>query len=170
MNRTQAALACACVFFCLGSLFAQSKSALETAREFYAWYVPLAQHGTPEGSAEVYLLKHRPETLTERLAKALQADYDASAANSEEIVGLDGDPILDTQDPCESYEVGKPKINGIQALIPVYKTCLGKRSYALTAEFWHQGKLWRLANVRYPRGQDLLSLLRTLREDRERKR
>jgi hypothetical protein len=41
------------------------------------------------------------------LLAALKEDVAAQAAAKGEIVGLDFDPFLNTQDPAESYEVGQ---------------------------------------------------------------
>jgi hypothetical protein len=146
-------------------LLAQTPSALDAAREFYTWYVPIAQKS--DGLAAV--LKQRPNALTPALADALKADRAAAAKNKDEIVGLDGDPFLDSQDPCESYEVGTAAPGGTRALVPVYSVCQGKRSAKpeFTVELALQKDKWQIANIHFQRGGDLVSLLARLKNDRE---
>lgn len=144
---------------------APTLSALDTAREFYAWYVPIAQKS--DGLAAV--LKQRPNALTPTLSAALKADRAASAKNKDEVVGLDGDPFLDSQDPCERYEVGTAAPGGTRALVPVYSICQGKRSPKpqFTVELVQQKDKWQIANIHFQRGGDLMNLLAQLKKDRE---
>jgi hypothetical protein len=148
-----------------GLIPAQTISALETAREFYTWYVPIAQKS--DGLAAV--LKLRPNALTPALTDALKADRAASAKVKDEIVGLDGDPFLDTQDPCERYEVGIAAPGGTRALVPIYSVCQGTRSPkpAFTVELLLQKDKWQIANIHFQRGGDLMGLLAQLKKDRE---
>jgi len=147
------------------ALLAQTPSALDTAREFYTWYVPIALKS--DGLAAV--LKQRPNALAPALASALKADRAAAAKNKDEIVGLDGDPFLDSQDPCERYEVGTAAPGGTRALVPIYSICQGKRSPKpeFTVELLIQKDKWQIANIHFQRGGDLMGLLAQLKKDRE---
>lgn len=163
--RRAAILLASIVLLGPGLLPAQTISALDTAREFYTWYVPIAQKS--DGLAAV--LKQRPNALTASLASALKADRAASTKNKDEIVGLDGDPFLDSQDPCERYEVGTAAPGGTRALVPVYSICQGKRSPKpeFTVELLLEKNKWQIANIHFQRGGDLAGLLAQLKKDRE---
>jgi hypothetical protein len=103
----------------------------------------------------------------------------AAAKNSDEIVGLDFDPFLNTQDPCNRYEVGKAIAKGNSYWVEVYGICSGKRS--AKPDVWPEvvrvNGHWRFANFHYehqageyPDSADLLGILKTLRQDRQKPR
>jgi hypothetical protein len=68
--------------------------------QFYQWYVPLAHDSTDAGMRAV---RERSAFFPTSLVAALRADSLASARSPGEVVGLDGDPFLNSQDPCERY-------------------------------------------------------------------
>src|SRR5215212_4808372 len=73
-------------------------------QDFYSWYVPIAMkdHKVP---AFVVAIKEKPSLFSPQLLKALQNDADAQAKASGEIVGIDWDPFLNTQDPSRQFEI-----------------------------------------------------------------
>jgi len=77
-----------------------SESARKAVDDFYAWYVPM-QHDTPMASMRA--IRERRTSFGADLAAALRADSAASSQSPGEVVGLDGDPFLNSQDPCEHY-------------------------------------------------------------------
>ena len=48
-------------------------------------------------------VRERPALFSTDLVTALRADSTASAQTPSEVVGLDGDPFLNAQDPCDHY-------------------------------------------------------------------
>ena len=68
--------------------------------QFYQWYVPLAHDSTDAGMRAV---RERSAFFPTSLVVALRADSLANALSPDEVVGLDGDPFLNSQDPCERY-------------------------------------------------------------------
>jgi hypothetical protein len=148
---------------CSAPFHSQPASALETARAFYSSYVKI------QGSPSDYILAKRSELITEQLAAALHEDRAAAAANADEIVGFDADPFLDTQDPCERYEPAAGQGDGKRAVLPVFGTCAGKRDDkpAFRVELVQKQDRWRISNIYFERGSDLLSELRQLKKDRE---
>jgi len=77
-----------------------SEAARKAVDDFYAWYVPM-QHDTPMASMRA--VRERPASFSADIVSALRADSAASAQSPGEVVGLDGDPFLNSQDPCEHY-------------------------------------------------------------------
>ncbi|HEY1774039.1 MAG TPA: hypothetical protein VGH91_12700 [Gammaproteobacteria bacterium] len=69
---------------------------------FYDWYVPSALKPQQSFSYEI-VLNQKPDYFAPDLRSALKKDLDASEKNPDEIVGLDFDPILASQDPCNHY-------------------------------------------------------------------
>ena len=68
--------------------------------EFYAWYVPLA-HDSSDGG--MHAVRDRPVLFLPSLVTALREDSVANAQSKGDVVGLDGDPFLNAQDPCDKY-------------------------------------------------------------------
>jgi hypothetical protein len=74
--------------------------ARDAVAAFYAWYAPFT---TRTSDADMHALRTPRWRFGPVLATALRADRAASAASPGEIVGLDMDPFLNTQDPCKRY-------------------------------------------------------------------
>ena len=147
-----------------------SDSAKHFAQEFYSWYVRTAQneHAAP---AWDFALKHRSSAFSPELLRALKEDSAAQANSPGEIVGLDFDPFLASQDPEDRYEVGKVTQKGKSYWVEVYGVRSGKRiePAAVLAELLRRNGHWTFVNFHYPGpyGNDLLSILKLLREDRQ---
>jgi hypothetical protein len=147
-----------------------AREAVRFVQEFYDWYVPIARD-----SADSWAIvrARRGPSLRPALVRALEADFAAQAADRTAVVGLDGDPFLNAQEPCERYEAGAATRHGGGYLVTVFAVCGGRRETApsLVAELAPARGSWAFANVRYPTSRtDLLALLRRLRETRERSR
>lgn len=136
--------------------------ALRFAREFYAWYVPAQARGTDRGVEIV--LKGRPEVLGQELRRALEQDSLAQSRAQGEIDGLDFDPFLNSQDPCERYQVRRVLRSGSVVKAEVYGTCRAGRGARPDAvlELVPKGGSWIIQNVRYSARSDLLGQLRLL--------
>jgi ribosomal protein L21E len=147
-----------------------SDSARDFAQKFYSWYVPIAlnEHAGP---ASDLALKHRSSAFSPELLRALKEDSAAQANSPGEIVGLDFDPFLNSQDPEDRYEVGKVTRKGDSYWVEVYGVRSGKRMepVAVLAELVRRNGHWTFVNFHYPgpHGTDLLSLLKRLREERQ---
>src|ERR1051325_600832 len=73
-------------------------------QEFYSWYVPVAAKSR-SGRASDLALSSLASAFESSLVRQLKEDSDAQAKVSGDIVGLDFDPFLAAQDPCQRYEV-----------------------------------------------------------------
>ena len=148
----------------------ESDNVLRVVRDFYAWYLPAAPGANARGLDLV--LKTRASLFTDNLFRALKQDFDASAKNPDEVVGLDFDPFLAAQDPCERYEVGAATRKGKGYSIEIHGVCAGKKRGKpdVIAELVPKGDSWVFANFRYPvERSDLLKVLKSLREQRKKK-
>lgn len=143
---------------------ARALGATDFVRAFYAAYAPRAR---VSGLAALdSVLRERPAYFTPTLGAALRADAAARAAAVGEIDGLDGDPFLNAQDPCEQYVVGDAAAAAAPpppaVRVPVYAVCGGKRGAdpAAIVEVVPRAGGWAVANVHYTGPpDDLLSLL-----------
>lgn len=138
------------------------KTPEEYTKDFYDWYVRRAQ---AEGSAWFKTLELARWDLSPRLSKLLQDDANAQAACSE-IVGIDFDPFLFTQDPGDHYVAGKAKQIGKRYEVAIYRVSEGKQAEKpdLIAVIERNIDHWYFANFLYPaETTDLLSILKTSR-------
>jgi len=99
------------------------------------------------------------------LVAMLDADDHAAAANADEIVGLDFDPLTNAQDTMDGFTVGTATRSGATAVVPV-TVRQGTARTRLRVRLARVGTSWRITNVVYPEG-DLVSILRQLAADRK---
>lgn len=134
----------------------------EFVEHFYKWYVPLALNDQTSRSWEA-TLKLSPPPFSLQLAELLRADA-AAQAKCKELVGLDFDPFLYTQDPAERYVVGGITHTGHNYKAQIYSVDHGVRSKEpdVIAAFGRQEGHWMFVNFYYlnPKG-DLLAALKT---------
>lgn len=135
---------------------------------FYDWYVPkaLSSHSTPAWSTAV---KEKGSCFSPELGRNLREDSEAQAKDEGEIVGLDFDPFLNSQDPGRRYSVGKVVPKGDSYLVEVHRIISGKPEAKLTATAEVTGKngQWYFVNFIYPGGHNLLGVLKALKDDRD---
>lgn len=137
-------------------------------QRFYDWYVPWL-NGDHPGPASDRVVNDSTTLLTPGLARALRADMDAKEGAKGEIAGLDFDPFVNSQDPCEHYQVGTVRQHGARYLVNVYGVCSGTRHTRsdVVVELVRRGPSWAFENFHYPRlNTNLRSLLARLRDER----
>lgn len=144
------------------------KAPREFVQEFYDWYVPkaLKDHAGP---AWELALKYKSSVFSPEVLRALKEDSAAQTKAAGEIVGLDFDPFLNSQDPDERYEVGKVTQKGDRYWVEIYAARSGKKSEKpdVMPELVRKDGRYLFVNFHYPDGSDLLSTLRVLRESRQ---
>lgn len=141
---------------------------LQKVQEFYAWYVPLALKDQKQ-PAFVIALKKKGSLFSPELAQALEADAAAQAKVEGEIVGLDWDPFLNSQDPADRYVTGKVTTKGDRTLVEVHGVPSGKKNATpdVIVELTLRDGRWLFTNFRSADGNDLLSSLKALRDSRQ---
>ena len=174
---------CTIIVFCLlllgtpHALEAQAKPDPDTlgsvghfVQEFYDWYTPRAQ-GTERAPAWKLALRQKGYAFDPKLLSALREDSVAQAKSPGEVVGLDFDPFLNSQDPSQRYEIGEKAERGERYWVEVYAVSSGRRSERpdVTVELSKKKGHWMFVNFHYLGNRDLLATLKSLRE-RRRKR
>jgi hypothetical protein len=147
-------------------------SARSFAQAFYDWYVRIANQELTYPS-DFAVLTERPSVLSATLLRALRADSTAWAHAPGEIVSMDWDPFLNSQDPCDRYEVRKVTLRHGTYWVEVFGSCRGpeQRQPDVVAELSRHDATWTFTNFFDPRTHsDLLSTLRVLARDRARKK
>jgi len=144
---------------------AEERSVRRFVQGFYDWYVALKDGR--ESPLEV-AVKRRRSDFGPALWRALREDLAAQAKSPGEVVGLDWDPFLASQDPDPHYSVGAIKHKGGIYFVSVRGVAAGKppgETVVIPKVEKHQGS-WKFTNFLYPKSDDLLDTLRLLRQDR----
>jgi hypothetical protein len=142
---------------------AQAVSAF--VQKFYDWYTPIA---LGDGDALGIALHKRPNDFEPALYRALENDEAAQRKAKGDLVGLDFDPILNSQDPGKHYQVGRVEKKEQDYLVEVRDSELTKPESApdVVAQLEQKDGRWIFVNFHYPENQDLISILKQLVEDR----
>ena len=136
-------------------------------RAFYDGYIP---RGIASGLAATdSLLLERTTLFAPSLLAALRQDATARAAAVGEIDGLDFDPFLNSQDPCERYTVGPAipasasEAGAVRVTVRAECDHASGPPSAFAVEVIPQAGTWQFVNFYYgPPAGDLLTLLRRL--------
>lgn len=150
------------------------KSCQDFVQAFYDWYVPVAlKHGRARPAD--LALKHKGTAFSRELAQALREDSEAQAKVKGDVVGLDFDPFLNSQDPSERYVVGNITPKGDRYWVEIYSLTSGKKSAKpdVVPELMFKDGRWIFVNFHYgeselPEDENLVSTLKTLRANRQR--
>ncbi len=149
----------------------ESGSCRRFAQEFYGWYVPLTQKRLDRPASTV-AIGRKPALFAPALLQALKADAEAQEHANGDIVGLDFDPFVSSQDPADRYAVRKVAVQGDKCSVEVWANP-SRGNYAKSAKpnvvaklSKHEGK-WQFDNFRYPDlDTDLVATLESLRKER----
>jgi hypothetical protein len=169
-------------FFAASSLLGQQKSAPDLEKScqdfvqgFYDWYVPKTQFDQSHKPAEPPLrqpLKERTRSFSLELRHRLIEDFEAQAKARGELVGLDFDPFLNGQDPSVRFVAETISRKGGSYWVEVYGMSSGQRQEHVVPELVFRNGRWVFVNFHYGKGKfggdsDLLSILKTLRDERQ---
>lgn len=148
---------------------AESTRVRQFVQSFYDWYVPLTQD-IKNASPLKQTLNSRPEAFSPELRQALQQDVDAQA-KAEEIVGLDFDPFLNSQDPDPQYAVRSITRSGNQYRVQLFSLRQDRQRSGpdVIAIIENIHGHWQFVNFEYPQiHTNLVHILRELKTGRER--
>jgi hypothetical protein len=131
-------------------------------QRFYNWYLPKTLQKN-EGQDWDLALRSKKYTFDPNLSRGLkQSELRASA---EKDAGLDMDPFLNSQDPADSYIVGKFTQKGSRCRVEVYGIFSGKKSAkpSVVPEVVFRNDRWVFVNFHYPGdgpgSKDLMTLI-----------
>jgi len=136
---------------------------------FYDWYVPLALQERAVRTWD-FAVKRKPNVFSPQLRRAIKQDSDAQQKASKttgELVGLDFDPFLNSQDPSKRFAVESVTAKGTGCRVTVYGVSEGERE-KVTPEVKLEHGHWQFINLQYEfdgHPDDLLSILKLLRSD-----
>jgi len=139
-------------------------------QEFYDWYVPFTQKNM-NGPTFDTALKRKPTVFSPTLLRALKADSEAQA-RAQEIVGIDFDPFVSSQDPADHYDVRQARIKNDKCYVEIWRDSARDTSAKtgmpdVIAELRKRAGKWQFVNFRYPDlKSDLMTALAGLRKQR----
>jgi hypothetical protein len=133
-------------------------------QEFYDWYLPMAQADN-QGPAWNLALKYGGDAFSPELSARIQEDSDAQS-KADEIVGLDFDPFLNSQDPSEQFLVESITRKGDTCSAEVRGIQAGQREETVLPEIMFKDGRWIFVDFHYDNNSSLLEILKQLREDR----
>ena len=109
---------------------------------------------------------HGPLPFDTMLVHWLRVDSTARARAKGEIDGLDGDPYLNAQDPCDNYSVKAIRPRGADFLVDVlgHGGCVAHQKPDVTVVLGLKGGRWTILEFLDPSrdGQGLIPLIKQL--------
>lgn len=142
-------------------------SPLEFVKGFYSWYLPLLLKNDNNGPASDIAIKQKVDLFSKELIQALRVDSARQVKCPGEICNLDYDPFLMSQDPPDSFEIGKITKKGGHFFVEILGSYSGEKTSYLqvTVELVKNGNSWVFVNFHSrPGAGDLLSYLKRLRK------
>ncbi len=122
-----------------------ARSATQFAQAFYDWY-------RLRGDRYEAAVRDSPAAFEPGLLAAMRADLAAQSRSPDEVVGLDWDPFLGTQDPCDPYRVQGTTRRGDTILVAVKSACIDREPHAgsdVIAEIGRRGGRWVFLDFRH---------------------
>ena len=170
-TRVRSSLLVALVLCIAHTLSAQSPSRAtkdsigRAVQGFYDWYLP--RFANPRGRDVMMLAATKgPIPFDTVLVHWLRVDSTARARAKDEIDGLDGDPYLNAQDPCDAYSVRAVRARGSDLLVDVlgHGGCEAHRQADATVVLGVRAGRWTILEFLYPnrRNEALIPLLQRL--------
>ncbi len=139
-------------------------------QHFYDWYAPLTQKNLSRPAWNL-ALQRKANTFSPELFRALKQDSDAQA-RATEIVGLDYDPFLNSQDPADHYQARQVTWKDGRCSVELWRasptdTAAKSGKPDVVAELDQQNQGWRFLNFYYPSEKtNLLKQLQQLKQAR----
>jgi hypothetical protein len=132
---------------------------------FYDWYLPrFAKPG--EEDVMMRAATHGPIPFDAALLHWLRVDSTARARAKDEIDGLDGDPYLNSQDPCDAYTVKTVRARGADLLVDVlgHGGCEAHNKADVTVVLGRESGRWTIREFLDPsrHGEGVIPLLKRL--------
>ena len=151
-----------------GAKLAQSENDVRTyVDRFYTWYAPISEK---RGNHDALLLALREKSVSfdGKLSKLLSDDVAAQQKAVGEIVGLDFDPFLYSQDSSGIYRAGRINWQQDRFLISIdHCNSVNKcRPTGVRALVGRMNSRFVFENFLYPEGRNLIETLIELRKGR----
>jgi hypothetical protein len=150
-----------------GRVTSTSTSVRTFVQVFYDWYARKAVTGVRNAESTWETALHeKASCFSPELRRQLRADSQAQAKVRGEVVGLDFDPFIDSQDPDRYYRVLNVVSKDKTYLVEVHRVVSGKvaQQRTVTAEVVGKKGKWYFVNFRYLNGPSLLGVLQAIQK------
>lgn len=146
---------------------AQVASARTFVQKFYNNYLPLSNHPGVR-PPWITAIKTSPKSFDPTLTKLLMDDARASAKSKNEIVGLDFDPFLNSQDPAQTYIASTVNAGSGTFYVQLDARYAGMKPErgVVTAVLKPSTSGWVFINFLYGKESSLISVLKQLKKER----
>ena len=134
---------------------APADSARRLVQRFYDLYVPRAAN--PRGrDMFMFAATRGPVPFDPELVRWLRIDSTARARAKDEVDGLDGDPYLNSQDPCDAYSAKSTVASGPSFMVDVvgHGGCSDHERADVVVEIGHRNGRWTILEFRDPGRQN----------------
>jgi hypothetical protein len=153
---------------------AEEQSCVLFVQQFYDWYlIRTGPNGKPRPANRSLddVLRLKPKLLSAELLALLKDDLAASKASSDDIVGLDWDPFLASQDAVSRFHVDAATILNGRCSARVSGVEGGKKREKVVPELASTSGNWIFVNFHYPgqngADENLIDTLKLLRDERK---
>lgn len=150
-------------------------SCREFVGEFYSWYLAKASKDLERDGGVA--LKYRSDLFSPAIVQSLQEDNEAQEKAGSDLVSLDGDPFVGADGLAGNYIVERITVKNERCWAEVHGVWNGKedRRPDVIPELAIGNHSWRFVNFYFPtssnpKGWDLLSALKALREGEKQNR
>lgn len=148
---------------------AQTNPAADSVRHlvqrFYDWYLPQFRQLRGQ-DVMMKAATHGPLPFDAELVRWLRIDSTARARAKDEIDGLDGDPVLNAQDPCDAYTAQSVSPRGAAFVVDVlgHGGCAAHKKADVAVELALRNGRWTVVEFHDPsrRNEGLIPLLKRL--------
>jgi hypothetical protein len=144
----------------------EADSARRLVQHFYDWYLP---HAANPGERDMILeaATHGPLPFDPELVRWLRIDSTAQARAKGEVDGLDSDPYLHAQDPCDVYSVQSAAATAAHTfMVSVlgHGGCAPHKRPDVVVEIGHRAGRWTILEFRDPelRNEGTIPLLKRI--------
>jgi hypothetical protein len=170
MLKATARFALVCLCFLQSDMAAADASpqVRKFVKDFYAWYLPKVERDT-DPLTLIGLFKAHGNPIDDLLLAKLARDYEAQSRSPDDVVGIDYDPFLGGQDTCQGYTPERIRHDGKGLYrVVIFSRCWKTYSEDLTLLIYQKKSgEYKIRNVLYPEGGNLLLGLDDLQKERE---
>lgn len=144
------------------------RSAQAFVQDFYSWYGKEEKKGH-KVSLDEFAINTKPQLFSAEIIQGLKEDAAAQAKVPDEVVGLDFDPLTNSQEDCSPFKVGAVNAADAGYRVMVFDSCADSKPAkpAVIVAVEKRDGAWVFVDFIYPSQGDLFSVLKDLKHERE---
>jgi hypothetical protein len=135
------------------------RAAHDFVQGFYDWYTPIGTSMRVREPAMNIAVRKRSSSIDSTLLRLLRIDVAHQNDSPGYITGIDYDPFLSSNDPCERYNAGSVTVRSNHYRVNVVGECNPEYPKSFIAVVRKDGKRWLLENVEDGKGNNAVAAL-----------